>query len=74
MDLSLNFFAGSISAIDFSGLSSLVSIDLSYNSLSGSIPKSIFTLSSLEQLLLGNNQFSGQINEFLIVNALTLLI
>ncbi|XP_057789339.1 receptor like protein 23-like [Salvia miltiorrhiza] len=66
VDLSHNFFSGSISSIHFEGLYKIDTIDLSYNSLSGSIPKSISTLfSSLWQLDLHNNQFHGQLSEFL---------
>ncbi|WCJ33595.1 Leucine-rich repeat transmembrane protein kinase [Euphorbia peplus] len=38
---------------------SLKTLDLSFNNLTGEIPKALFTLRSLETLFLGNNSFSG---------------
>ncbi|MBA0672916.1 hypothetical protein Goklo_025282 [Gossypium klotzschianum] len=41
-----------------SGVPNLASLDLSWNHLSGSIPSSLFTLSTLQTLSLGYNSFS----------------
>ncbi|KAH6787020.1 hypothetical protein C2S52_006572 [Perilla frutescens var. hirtella] len=46
----------------------LKKLNLAYNSLSGSMPWSLFNLPSLEQLILSNNNFSGQVNEFPTLN------
>ncbi|KAI3447805.1 hypothetical protein Pfo_004470 [Paulownia fortunei] len=64
IDLSRNSLTGSLSSMHFEGLSSLVNINLGYNSLSGSIPQSLFGLPSLQRLQLSNNKFSAQVNEF----------
>ncbi|XP_057797392.1 receptor-like protein 7 [Salvia miltiorrhiza] len=59
LDLSFNFFTGSLSSMLFEGLSNLIYLDLKSNSFSGNIPHSIFALPSLLQLDLRNNQFNG---------------
>ncbi|KAH6798255.1 hypothetical protein C2S52_022809 [Perilla frutescens var. hirtella] len=68
LDLSRNSLTGSLSSKHFEGLSHLVNINLGRNFLSGTIPKSLFSLPSLQQLQLSNNKFSGQIDEFPISN------
>ncbi|KAL7192999.1 hypothetical protein ACSBR2_024752 [Camellia fascicularis] len=60
LDLSNNFFAGSIPD-SFSNLTRLQTLSLSRNSLSGSVPNSIGSLSTLEELYLDNNYFQGTI-------------
>ncbi|KAL4606290.1 hypothetical protein ACB092_09G092000, partial [Castanea dentata] len=67
LDMSSNYFTGSIPS--FSMAKNLIMIDLSYNHLTcqiseGSIPASLFSLPSLQTLLLGNNHFSGQLHDF----------
>ncbi|KAL2251747.1 UNVERIFIED_CONTAM: Receptor-like protein 53 [Sesamum indicum] len=62
VDLSSNFFTGSIPSFYMS--KNLQLVDLSGNSLSGSIPKSLFDLPSLQILRLFNNQLSGRVYEF----------
>ncbi|XP_059433695.1 receptor-like protein 20 [Corylus avellana] len=66
VDLSRESILGTLdntSSLLFS-LQYLQFLDLSYNSLEGSIPISLFSLPSLLELQLSNNQFSGQLNEF----------
>ncbi|KAK2656177.1 hypothetical protein Ddye_009229 [Dipteronia dyeriana] len=63
LDLSRNFLNGVISSTDWPQLVNLVYVDLRNNLLNGSIPPSLLSLPSLQQLQLGNNQFDGQILE-----------
>ncbi|KAI5663315.1 hypothetical protein M9H77_22638 [Catharanthus roseus] len=63
LDLSRNNLTGPISS-HFEGLREITNINLAYNSLYGSIPPSIFALPLLQKILLSNNQFDGQVNEF----------
>ncbi|KAG6404590.1 hypothetical protein SASPL_136840 [Salvia splendens] len=70
IDLRGNFLMGSLSHLDFGSLANLSSLLLDRNSLNGSIPHHLFLLPSLSTLTLSNNQFSGQIEEFPIVNDL----
>ncbi|KAF3339705.1 receptor-like protein 12 [Carex littledalei] len=63
--LNNNNFAGSIpDSSSYAGLDYLSEIDFSYNSLSGTIPVSLFSLPSLQILLLSQNQLSGNLPEF----------
>ncbi|XP_042012470.1 LRR receptor-like serine/threonine-protein kinase FLS2 [Salvia splendens] len=62
-----NNLTGSLSHLHFRGLTNLFILDLSHNSLSGSIPPQLFAL-PVDYLSLSNNQFSGQLEEFPIVN------
>ncbi|XP_039118219.1 receptor-like protein 43 [Dioscorea cayenensis subsp. rotundata] len=61
--LSYNNFTGLISNT-FDSAQQLVSLHLDGNSLTGSIPVSLFTLPILEELILSNNNLSGQLQEF----------
>ncbi|XP_047964818.1 receptor like protein 22-like [Salvia hispanica] len=66
--LQLDYEALSGTIEDLSTLSSFIylkKLNLGYNSLSGSIPPSLFSLPSLQQLKLSNNNFSGHVDEFL---------
>jgi Leucine-rich repeat (LRR) protein len=63
INLSRNDLIGQITSTHWEELLNLVSLDLRYNSLNGSIPISLFSLPSLQRLELSNNQFSGQLNE-----------
>ncbi|KAB1227249.1 Receptor-like protein 12 [Morella rubra] len=62
--LSKNLLTGQITSTRWEELLNLALLDLSFNSLEGSIPVSLFYHPSLEQLLLSKNQFSGQLDEF----------
>ncbi|KAH7867535.1 hypothetical protein Vadar_034632 [Vaccinium darrowii] len=59
-----NFPPGVVLSTHFEGLLNLVYIDLSHNSFNASIPSSLFSLPSLNKILLSNNKFSGQITGF----------
>ncbi|KAL3629886.1 hypothetical protein CASFOL_026198 [Castilleja foliolosa] len=69
IDLSRNSLTGFLYDTHFEGLTSLVSINLRYNSLTGSIPDSLFGLPSLQKLQLSNNQIGGQVNEIPTTNS-----
>ncbi|KAA8529941.1 hypothetical protein F0562_034455 [Nyssa sinensis] len=70
LDLSGNNFTGPIPSLrtipwsHFDGLVNLTSIDLSENSVGGTIPSSLIGISSLSEILLQQNQFEGQLPEF----------
>ncbi|KDO39391.1 hypothetical protein CISIN_1g001624mg [Citrus sinensis] len=64
LDLSNNALPGAISSTDWEHLSNLVYVDLRNNALNGSIPRSLFSIPMLQQLLLANNKFGGPIPEF----------
>ncbi|KAI3879982.1 hypothetical protein MKX03_020390 [Papaver bracteatum] len=63
IDLSGNSLVGPIPS-DWNRLLKLVYLDLDSNSLNESIPASLFTLPSLENLNLAQNQFTGVVGEF----------
>ncbi|XP_059428713.1 receptor-like protein 6 [Corylus avellana] len=69
INLSNNDLTGQITSTRWEELSNLVVLDLSYNSLEGSVPISLFFLPSLRRLQLFNNQFSGQLTEFSTVSS-----
>ncbi|KAJ8541746.1 hypothetical protein K7X08_002562 [Anisodus acutangulus] len=64
-DLSNNHLTGhfpvEIGTGNLTGLRNLISMNLSYNNLSGEIPRSFDTLTSLMELYLGNNALQGAI-------------
>ncbi|XP_059428610.1 receptor-like protein 6 [Corylus avellana] len=62
--LSHNNLSGQITSIRWEELRYLVGLDLSFNSLNGSIPVTLFSLPKLQNLQLSNNQFCGQLNQF----------
>ncbi|KAH7866093.1 hypothetical protein Vadar_015494 [Vaccinium darrowii] len=64
ISLSGNALTGVVLSTHFEGLLDLSCIDLSYNSLNGSIPLSLFSLPSLQEISLSNNKFSGQMTGF----------
>ncbi|XP_030518256.2 receptor-like protein 7 [Rhodamnia argentea] len=59
--LSHNNLTGQINSTQWECLSSLLILDLRFNSLKGDIPSSLFTIPSIQKLQLSNNQFSGQV-------------
>ncbi|KAL3830200.1 hypothetical protein ACJIZ3_019002 [Penstemon smallii] len=72
IDLSRNSINGSLLSANFEGLSNLSYLNLRYNSLTGSIPRSLFSLPSLKRVLLSNNKFSDQVDEFSTMNSYNL--
>ncbi|XP_021721987.1 receptor-like protein 12 [Chenopodium quinoa] len=64
ISLNGNNFKGSINGTEWEELLSLKDLDLSDNSLDGSISMSLFSLPSLQSIDLSGNKFSGQLNEF----------
>nr|GME08851.1 receptor-like protein 12 [Ipomoea batatas] len=69
VDFSRNGLTGPLSSKHFEGLSEIVNIDLMSNLLSGRIPQSLFSLPSLQKLVLSNNKFDGQVDEYMNVSA-----
>ncbi|ESR40801.1 lrrnt 2 domain-containing protein [Citrus sinensis] len=63
LDLSFNNLSGGISSTFWEQLLNLQIVVLGHNSLSGSIPRSLFLLPNLEMLQLSNNQFENQLPE-----------
>ncbi|KAK7833867.1 receptor-like protein 7 [Quercus suber] len=61
INLSHNDLTGKIHSLIWKDLLKLVNLDLGYNSFKGNIPDSLFSLPSLQLLLLSNNQFSGRL-------------
>ncbi|KAF0925389.1 hypothetical protein E2562_016641 [Oryza meyeriana var. granulata] len=59
VDLSNNTFDPSVAPIWFTTLTSLASVSIASGSLSGQVPKGLFTLPQLQQVVLSNNQFNG---------------
>ncbi|KAG8043491.1 hypothetical protein GUJ93_ZPchr0458g22452 [Zizania palustris] len=51
----------SLASVDFSNFGSLNLLDLSFNNITGQIPRSILNLTSLTFLFLGNNSLSGSL-------------
>ncbi|KAG6671229.1 hypothetical protein I3843_Q007200 [Carya illinoinensis] len=64
VSLDNNDLTGKIASTRWVDLLNLETLDLSYNSIEGSIPVSLFSLPSLQDLQLQNNRFSGQLDEF----------
>ncbi|XP_057797344.1 receptor-like protein 7 [Salvia miltiorrhiza] len=74
LDLSVNFFTGSLSSTLFEGLSNIVYLDLRINSFSGNIPHSLFAnLTKLISVDLSGNSFSGNIPHSLFANLTKLI-
>uniref|UniRef100_A0A0E0L3Z8 non-specific serine/threonine protein kinase n=1 Tax=Oryza punctata TaxID=4537 RepID=A0A0E0L3Z8_ORYPU len=59
VDLSNNTFDPSAAPSWFTSLTSLASVSIVSGSLSGQVPKGLFTLPLLQQVVLSNNQFNG---------------
>ena len=67
INLSHNYLTGPIPSSHLDGLVNLVTLDLSKNSLNGSLPMPLFSLPSLQKIQLSNNQFSGPLSKFSVV-------
>ena len=63
INISHNNLTGQINFTHWKDLTNVVNLDLRFNSLNGSIPVSLFSLPTLRNLQLSNNQFSGLLNE-----------
>ncbi|CAL0315041.1 unnamed protein product [Lupinus luteus] len=59
-----NDLTGVVSSTHWEGLVNLLSINLGDNFLSGSVPSSLFTLPSLQELTLSHNLFLGLLEQF----------
>ncbi|AQK86815.1 probable leucine-rich repeat receptor-like protein kinase At5g49770 [Zea mays] len=59
VDLSNNSFAVSAAPNWFTTLTSLTSVSISSGKLSGAVPKGLFRLPQLQQVVLSNNEFNG---------------
>ncbi|XP_071725442.1 pollen receptor-like kinase 2 [Rutidosis leptorrhynchoides] len=64
ISLSDNNFNGEISANAFNGLKWLKKINLANNNLVGQIPRSLIRLPKLQELMLQDNQFEGELPHF----------
>jgi hypothetical protein len=53
--------SGDLGAVDFSKFTKLAFLDLSFNNISGNVPKSILNLQKLIFLFLGNNSLTGEL-------------
>ncbi|XP_015649962.1 probable LRR receptor-like serine/threonine-protein kinase At1g56140 isoform X2 [Oryza sativa Japonica Group] len=53
--------SGDLGAVDFSKFANLTFLDLSFNNISGNVPKSILNLQKLIFLFLGNNSLTGEL-------------
>ncbi|KAG8067608.1 hypothetical protein GUJ93_ZPchr0005g16265 [Zizania palustris] len=54
---------GNLGAVDFSMFAKLVSLDLSFNNITGQIPQSLLNLGNIQSLFLGNNSLTGRLPE-----------
>ncbi|XVF55059.1 hypothetical protein PTKIN_Ptkin06aG0006300 [Pterospermum kingtungense] len=61
LNLASNLLYGTINSTNWSRLSKLVSVDLRNNTLSGTIPPTLFGIPSLQKISLSQNQFNGSL-------------
>jgi len=61
LQLADNNMAGSLPAALFAALSSLISVNMSANVLTGELPQAVWRLGGLEELDLANNQLGGSL-------------
>lgn len=61
LDLRYENINGGVSSSHLKGLNKLQFLNLGYNLLTGNLPKSLFTLQSIQDINLSNNRLSGQI-------------
>nr|XP_027082484.1 receptor kinase-like protein Xa21 [Coffea arabica] len=59
--ISQNNFSGSVSPQIFGSYKSPTILDLSHNSLSGSLPLEVGKLANIQQLVVSSNKFSGEV-------------
>ncbi|CAN6359685.1 unnamed protein product [Urochloa humidicola] len=59
VDLSNNSFTASVAPAWFTTLTSLTSVSIASGKLTGEVPKGLFTLPQLQQVVLSNNAFNG---------------
>ncbi|XP_028769696.1 receptor-like protein 7 [Neltuma alba] len=64
LSVSINHMTGEIPSSHFNSLDNLISIDLVGNSFYGRVPSSLFSLPSLQELMLSHNRFEGVLDEF----------
>jgi len=62
INLKYNYFTGDLHKVNFSILSNLRTLDVSWNSLSGTIPDSVYLCRNLTRLGLSFNNLHGQIS------------
>ncbi|KAM7474044.1 hypothetical protein LguiB_021287 [Lonicera macranthoides] len=61
LNLRVNNFVGELSALDFSKLQKLITVDLGDNNFNGSLPASLFSCKALNAIRLTSNQLEGEI-------------
>ena len=64
LDFRFNSIGGKIPEDEFSNLKNLVSLSLSDNMFSGTLPTSLNEMKDLKKLRLGNNRFTGTLPDF----------
>ncbi|KAL6204358.1 hypothetical protein ACLB2K_021626 [Fragaria x ananassa] len=74
LNLGYNNLDGNFSVLDFSKLSQLTKLDLGGNSLSGIIPRSLYSCKSLKAIRMSQNNLEGEIHpDILLLKSLSFL-